>query len=131
MTHTTTILAPVSAGELIDKITILEIKTARITDSGKLANVQRELSLLTKVRNESLPETDELAHATAELKSVNEQLWMIEDEIRLCERQQDFGPRFIELARAVYKTNDRRAAIKHRINEQSGSALSEEKSYCE
>jgi hypothetical protein len=119
-------VVPVSWGELIDKITILEIKAARIADADKRANVARELAALTAVRG---PLSDSLADLTHELRQVNEALWTIEDDIRECEMRGDFGPRFIELARSVYKRNDRRAALKRRINELLGSELVEEKSY--
>ena len=104
------ILAPIAAGELIDKITILEIKAARITDAAKRANVMRELDALDALRaRHGLAGLDAL---TAELKAVNERLWDVEDEIRELEAEQRFDARFIELARAVYVTNDRRAALK-------------------
>ncbi len=121
-----TLLAPVSWGELVDKITILEIKAARIADPAKLANVRNELQALTQVRDAkgSAP-----ASLVAELRRVNEQLWDIEDQIRECEERGDFGQRFVELARSVYKTNDRRAALKRQVNDAMGSDLVEEKSY--
>jgi tetratricopeptide (TPR) repeat protein len=119
----------VAPGELLDKIAILEIKNARIADAGKLRNVQVELAELTALRSEALKISPELSELVAELKAVNERLWQIEDDIRLCERDQDFGPRFIELARSVYRENDRRAALKRAINELLGSRLIEEKSY--
>lgn len=121
----------VSAGELVDKITILEIKAERIADPDKLANVQRELQSLTTTRREALPGSEELAELTAELRRINERLWEIEDDIRDCERKRDFGERFVELARAVYRTNDRRAAAKRKINELLGSELVEEKDYAD
>jgi|SRR5271165_216533 len=123
-------LVPVAIGELIDKITILEIKAERITDPAKLRNIQRELSQLLPLwnrRREAGPVLDALAR---ELKKINEVLWTIEDDIRECESRQEFGARFIELARAVYRNNDRRAALKRKINELSGSTITEEKSYC-
>lgn len=120
---------PVSAGELFDKVTILEIKAERITDAGKLANVRAELAKLQLVRWNTAPETPALAALIAELKAVNAELWDIEDAIRDCERGGDFGADFVALARRVYRTNDRRAAIKRRINELLGSELFEEKSY--
>ncbi len=123
------IVVEIAAGELIDKITILEIKTERITDAAKLKNVRSELETLEQVRRVSVPNSPELTEATNELKTVNEALWEIEDAIRDCERAGDFGPRFIELARSVYRTNDRRAALKRQINELLGSRLVEEKSY--
>ncbi len=119
----------VPAGELLDKITILEIKTERIGDVAKLANVRAELAALALVRREALPPSPRLDELAAQLKAVNERLWEIEDEIRDCERRQDFGPRFVELARSVYQQNDRRAALKRQVNDLLGSRLVEEKSY--
>ena len=127
----TVLQVEVSAGELVDKITILEIKAERIADPDKLANVHRELRSLTATRREALPSSEELDELTAELRRINERLWEIEDDIRDCERKSDFGERFIELAREVYRTNDRRAAAKRRINELLGSELVEEKDYAE
>jgi len=119
----------IAPGELIDKITILEIKRERMQDAAKLRNVTTELEVLTKARDTSLAPSETLSQRAAELKAVNEALWLIEDEIRDCERRGDFGARFIELARSVYRQNDRRAAIKRQINELFGSSLIEEKSY--
>ncbi len=121
----------VSAGELVDKITILEIKSERITNPAKLENVRRELHSLTATRSEAVPSSGELDGLTAELRRINEELWEIEDEIRDCERRRDFGNRFVELARAVYRTNDRRAAAKRSINDLLGSELVEEKDYAD
>ncbi len=133
------LLVPVSAGELVDKITILQIKVERIGDPAKQANVAVELAALEAVAVRAglvagAGQADGLtgavlAAATAELVDVNGELWDIEDRIRDCERAGDFGPGFIELARAVYRTNDRRAALKARINQLCGSQLVEEKSY--
>ena len=123
------ILVEIGAGELIDKITILTIKSERMTDEEKLANVRRELDALIAARHASLPASPELCALESDLRTVNELLWEIEDDIRACEAVRDFGPRFIELARAVYTYNDRRAAIKKDINLLSGSSLIEEKSY--
>jgi len=123
------ILAEIAPGELIDKITILQIKSERIADAGKLQNVGIELEVLSNARDAAMPATAELAELTAQLKQVNETLWDIEDAIRDCEREEDFGPRFIELARSVYRSNDRRAALKRAINELLDSKLVEEKSY--
>jgi len=123
------VLVPVSWGEVIDKITILEIKAERLTDPAKLANVRRELEALVAVREHEFPGHVGLADLAEELKTVNEALWEIEDEIRDCERARDFGETFIRLARSVYVTNDRRAAIKRQINDLLGSGLVEEKSY--
>ena len=123
------ISAPCSAGELIDKITILRIKSDRIVAPGKLANVRRELALL-----ESLADEQALVGAALELlrdrlAAVNAKLWEIEDDLRACERAGDFSPRFVSLARSVYVANDERAALKRQINDLFGSALVEEKSY--
>ena len=122
---------PASVGELIDKITILEIKQKRIHDPAKQDNIARELTALMQVVQQQqlgYP-AGGLADLGRELSAVNQQLWTIEDDIRECERQGDFGARFVELARAVYHRNDERAVIKRRINEQCGSELVEEKSY--
>lgn len=123
------ILAPISAGELVDKITILRVKAQRIGDPGKEANVRKELALLEATAREHLPDSPEIARLTAELTEVNAALWDIEDGKRDCERRQDFGERFVALARRVYIDNDRRAAIKRAINEAAGSDIVEEKSY--
>jgi len=120
---------PISVGELVDKVTILEIKSEKIPDAAKLANIRRELDALTAVLKPSLAATPALAALKAELRTINETLWRIEDDIRACERQRDFGPSFVELARGVYRTNDRRAATKRKIDELTGSELLEEKSY--
>jgi hypothetical protein len=122
-------MVEVAAGEVIDKITILQIKSERITDTGKLANVRTELDLLSAVWARHVATTDALAALIVDLKRVNEALWEIEDNIRAQERASDFGARFIQLARAVYKTNDRRAALKREINTLLGSKLVEEKFY--
>ena len=123
------ILVEVAAGELIDKITILEIKAERIGCATKRANVMRELAHLSTARDQAVAADPRLARLSAELKAVNATLWEIEDDIRECERNRDFGPRFVELARSVYRTNDRRAALKREVNEHLGSSLVEEKSY--
>jgi hypothetical protein len=123
------IQTPVSYGELIDKITILEIKSRRIADPAKLANVRNELDLLNATwANDAASQTD-IADERARLLAVNELLWDIEDRIRLKERAQAFDQEFIELARAVYFRNDERAAFKREINLKLGSQLVEEKSY--
>ena len=124
-----TIYAQISPGELIDKITILEIKDARIGDAHKLANVRYALKTLSETRARTLAMSVELERLWSDLREVNAALWEIEDEIRFCEARKDFGPRFIELARAVYRTNDRRAAIKKDIDLLFGSAMTDEKSY--
>ncbi len=123
------VMVPVSWGEVIDKITILEIKSEHLRDAAKLANVRHELDLLTAVREREFPGHAPLAALAAALKAVNQTLWVVEDEIRDQERTGTFGTRFIELARAVYVTNDERAILKRRINDLLGSDLVEEKSY--
>ena len=123
------ILAPISAGELIDKITILRVKAERIGDPAKEANVRKELALLEATAREHLPASDAIDQLTADLTRVNAALWDIEDGKRDCERRQDFGPDFVALARRVYIDNDQRAAIKRAINAAAGSEIIEEKSY--
>jgi len=123
------ILVPISPGELLDKITILRIKAARMSDAAKVANVRHELTLLEKTWKDSGAAAADLAAEEAALTRVNEKLWVIEDEIRDEERARRFEHKFIELARAVYVTNDERAAIKKRINTALGSTIVEEKSY--
>jgi hypothetical protein len=125
------ILVEIAPGELIDKITILEIKAERIADERKRRHVAHELQLLETARGQAVTPSEALDDLTAKLRAVNESLWDIEDEIRRCELAQDFGPKFIELARAVYHTNDRRALLKRQINELLGSAIVEEKAYVE
>ena len=123
------IKVPISPGEMLDKITILRIKSARMTDPLKLRNVRNELAALQETWGSSVYAKDDIAADEAALLAVNERLWVIEDDIREKERAQTFDARFIELARAVYFENDARAAIKRRINVRLGSALVEEKSY--
>ena len=120
---------PVSVGEVLDKITILQIKLAHISDANKRVNIQNELdALLPLVAGDGFT-TDEMQGLVAELKSVNKALWDIEDDIREKEAAKNFDAEFIKLARAVYVTNDKRAEIKKQINLATGSALIEEKSY--
>ena len=123
------LVVPVSWGELLDKISILQIKSERMEDGRKKENVGHELALLEEVRDRQLPAGVELAELLAGLRQANEQLWEIEDRIRVCEKNQQFDQVFIELARSVYTTNDRRAALKYRINILLGSAIVEEKAY--
>jgi hypothetical protein len=123
------ILVPVSPGEMLDKITILRIKAARMSDPAKVANVKHELALLEQTWQDSGAAAVDLGDEEANLTRVNEKLWVIEDEIRDEERARRFNEKFIELARAVYVTNDERAAIKKRINTLLGSTIVEEKSY--
>ena len=123
------ILIPISPGELLDKITILQIKSERIDDPVKVANVRTELDMLQKVWADSVEDDDEIRALSAELKRINESLWEIEDDIRDEERNKRFGDRFIELARAVYVTNDQRADAKKKVNLHLNSTIVEEKSY--
>ncbi|WP_188612938.1 DUF6165 family protein [Chelatococcus reniformis] len=124
------LLVPVSYGELLDKITILEIKAERISDRAKLENVKRELAALSASRDALLGNgITEIANLVVRLRGVNEKLWQIEDDIRQCERNGDFGPNFISLARSVYFENDERARLKRNINLALGSHHVEEKSY--
>ena len=123
------LLAPVSPGELIDKLTILEIKSKRITDPEKLTHVRAEMALLEKTFAESVAEEAGILTLRAELKTVNEKLWEVEDEIRRCERSGEFGKAFIELARSVYRNNDIRAALKAEINQRLNSPILEQKEY--
>ena len=120
---------PVSFGELLDKVAILEIKSERMSDPDKLANVRRELDELRSTWGQSAQATIDIADLLAALKAVNERLWVIEDDIRIKESKQEFDAEFIRLARAVYFENDERARVKRDINIQLGSALVEEKSY--
>lgn len=125
------IQAPISLGELIDKITILEIKAVNIGDEAKLKNVNHELNVLNQKIDELLDAEGQakLAPLKKALKEINQELWVIEDDIRDCEYVKDFGDKFIQLARAVYVTNDKRASAKKEINLAFGSELIEEKSY--
>ena len=123
------IQVPISPGELLDKITILEIKSERMTDEEKLANVRRELALLNRTWSDSISSDETVQRIHDELKTINEALWRIEDDIRDKERVREFDERFIELARSVYFTNDRRAAAKKELNTHLGSEIVEEKSY--
>tara|TARA_B100001245_G_C22748925_1_gene362799 strand:+ start:83 stop:478 length:396 start_codon:yes stop_codon:yes gene_type:complete len=118
-----------SVGELLDKISILQIKAERIVDPSKLENINKELDVLISLWKDSAYSNNNLESETNELKAINEELWAIEDKIRDKERNQVFDKGFIELARAVYITNDKRADIKRIINSKTGSELIEEKSY--
>ena len=124
-----TVPIEVGPGELIDKITILVIKSERMSDAAKLKNVRRELAALDAAARAHIPASAELTRLEAALKAVNEALWVVEDDIRRCEAGKDFGPKFVELARAVYTQNDKRAGLKKDINLLTGSAIIEEKSY--
>jgi hypothetical protein len=129
VSHRRQIRAPISIGELIDKITILEIKAERISDPERRGHVMAELALLNDIRAGAALDGAGMAPHARALKDLNEQLWEIEDEIRELEARKDFGERFIALARSVYLTNDRRAALKAQINREFGSEIVEAKSY--
>ncbi len=123
------IQVPVSPGEVLDKITILEIKSERINDAEKVANVQRELELLQASWRQAVEQDETVSRIHAELKTINEALWVIEDDIRDKERAREFDQVFIDLARSVYVTNDQRANAKKELNTYLGSEIVEEKSY--
>ena len=123
------ILVEISAGELIDKITILEIKNIKINDSEKLKNVEKELSSLNDILEKTIPELSKIQMLIEKLKSINLKLWDIENGKRLSERKNEFGEKFIELSRSVYKNNDERAKIKLEINNILGSNIKEVKSH--
>lgn len=123
------IVISISPGELLDRLVILEIKSERMTDPAKRANVVSEWSALAPLAADILSANCDVIDLKGQLRTVNETLWEIEDTIREHERRGDFGPGFISLARAVYHTNDQRAAIKRAVNDRLGSAIVEEKSY--
>jgi hypothetical protein len=120
---------PASVGELYDKLTILEIKAERIADAGRLRYVTRELALLRAIEKQFASTDARHIQLITELKRANEALWEIEDAIRDCERRGDFGAEFIALARSVYKTNDKRSALKNEISRLHNSEIQEQKSY--
>jgi len=124
-----TILTPVSIGELIDKITILEIKAERIDDAGKLANVRAELAGLLPLVHGQQAAQPSLARLQSQLKAINERMWDIQDQLRDKEAHQQFDEAFVALARGVYRTNGERVQVKNEINRVAGSALVEEKQY--
>ena len=123
------ILVEVSVGELLDKISILEIKKEKIKDSDKLIFINDEYLVLTKQLNENMDLNDELKKLYKELKAINAKLWDIEDNKRMCEKNSDFGENFIKLSRDVHFLNDDRAKIKLSINNQTGSKIKEIKQY--
>ncbi|WP_223788430.1 DUF6165 family protein [Marinicella meishanensis] len=120
---------PMSVGELLDKITILEIKSREIKDDNKLKNIRHELALLQQTWQQTGLRSGQTDALQQSLEAINMKLWRIEDDIRICEKDKNFGETFVQLARSVYFTNDERAAIKKQINELTGSDLVEEKSY--
>ena len=123
------ILTEISAGELLDKISILEIKLDKIKDKESLVEINKEYESLNKTKNSNLNLTEDLKKLINKLKEINMKLWRIEDEKRTCEKNKDFGKNFIELARQVYFNNDRRAKIKSEINKILGSNIKEVKQY--
>ena len=123
------ILAEISAGELLDKITILEIKREKIKDSEKLKNINKELSSLTKTSDEKIPDKKRIENLVSDLKKINLKLWDIEENKRKAEKEKKFDEAFIQLSRDVYKSNDERAKIKLKINEILGSNIKEVKSH--
>ncbi len=129
MGHIPSVKIDAAPGELIDKITILQIKSERIDDAMKHANITYELATLTNALNLAIETSGQISELLYRLKDVNERLWETEDAIRDCERRQDFGPVFIDLARSVYRLNDVRSEIKRTINTILGARIIEEKSY--
>ena len=123
------ILSEISAGELFDKISILEIKIDKIKNKSYLNEINKEYKSLKESLNSNIKETEKTQQFYKEIKEVNLKLWKIEDDIRICEKNKDFGKNFVELARAVYITNDERSKIKSRINELLGSNIVEIKQY--
>ena len=123
------ILAEISAGELLDKITILEIKMEKITDSEKLKDINKELSSLTKTSDEKIPDKKRIENLVSDLKKINLKLWDIEENKRRAEKEKKFDETFIQLSRDVYKSNDERAKIKLKINDILGSNIKEVKSH--
>ena len=122
-------MAEISAGELVDKITILEIKKSKITSKDKLREIEKELISLNQTMIKSIPDNSKILNFINELKNINLKLWAIEDGKRAAEKNNDFGKEFIQLARNVYKINDERAKIKLEINNALGSNIKEVKSY--
>tara|TARA_B100001123_G_scaffold446291_1_gene600279 strand:- start:414 stop:815 length:402 start_codon:yes stop_codon:yes gene_type:complete len=125
------ILSEISAGELFDKISILEIKLDKIKDKNDHNEINKEYKLLVEARNSNIKITEKIENLIKEIKTVNLKLWEIEDKLRICEKQKDFGENFIELARGVYFNNDKRAKIKSEINKILGSNIKEIKQYVE
>ena len=125
------IVSEISAGELLDKISILEIKLDKIKNQNRQQEINKEYKILKKTKDLSIEVTQEIDRLIKEIKIINVKLWEIEDKIRVCEKNKDFGKEFIELARAVYLTNDKRAKIKSKINEIVGSNIKEIKEYAD
>ena len=123
------ILSEISAGELLDKISILEIKLEKIRDKASQEEINKEYKILKEVQSSSIEVTEKLKILFQEIKEVNLNLWNVEDKLRICEKNEDFGQNFIKLARGVYINNDKRSKIKSKINEVSGSNIKEIKQY--
>ena len=123
------ILSEISAGELFDKISILEIKLEKIKDKNNLVELNKEYKILKNAQNSNVKITDKISKLFKEIKEVNTNLWNIEDKLRICEKNKDYGKNFIELARAVYLNNDKRSIIKLKINKILGSNIKEIKQY--
>jgi len=123
------ILSEISVGELLDKISILEIKLEKVKDKTNLEEINKEYKILKEVQNSSIKETEKYKILFKEIKKINQNLWNIEDKLRICEKNKDFGQNFIKLARGVYMNNDKRSKIKSKINEVSGSNIKEIKQY--
>jgi len=123
------IQSEISAGDLLDKISILEIKLEKIKDKASQEEINKEYKILKEVQNSNVEITEKLKTLLKEIKEVNLNLWNIEDKLRICEKNKDFGQTFIELARSVYLNNDKRSKIKSKINEVSGSNIKEIKQY--
>ena len=125
------IVSEISAGELLDKLSILEIKLDKIKNQNRQQEISKEYKILQKTKEMNIESTQEINQLIEEIKIINLKLWEIEDKIRVCEKNKDFGKEFIELARAVYLTNDKRAKIKSKINEIVGSNIKEIKEYAD
>ena len=123
------ILSEISAGELLDKISILEIKLEKIEDKNNLKEVKKEYKILKEIQNSSIKLDNKIKKLFNSIKEINIKLWNVEDELRICEKNKDFGKKFIELAREVYFNNDKRAKIKSEINKILGSNIREVKQY--
>ena len=123
------ILSEISTGELLDKISILEIKLEKIKDKETHKEINKEYKILRKTQNSNIEITEKIKHLFDEIKNVNQNLWDIEDKLRICEKNKDFGEHFTELARSVYLNNDRRSKIKSEINKILGSNIREIKQY--
>ena len=123
------ILTELSAGELLDKLSILEIKLSKIKNPALLQEIKKDYNAIKEAKNKNINSSDEINFLYTDLKKINEQLWEIEDKIRLCEKNSDFKDKFIQLARDVYFKNDKRSKIKSEINKISGSNIQEVKQY--